>query len=170
VTVDSVVVSQPLKVKDLSVFVDIAHQYIGDLKLSLTSPSGTTVVLVAFVGASGNLLETTFMRAKVPDLSRFADENAAGAWKLTVVDGEPEDVGTLRRWWITVLSPASGVAIPSDFDGNGRVDFDDFFLFAAAFGARRGQAGYGSKYDLDSNGIIDFDDFFAFAADFGRSV
>jgi subtilisin-like proprotein convertase family protein len=170
VTLDSVVVPRSLKVKDLSVFVDIAHQYIGDLKISLQSPAGTAVILVAYVGSSGNLLETTFTKAKVPGFSRFAEENAAGVWKLHVVDGEPEDTGTLRRWWITILSPSEAVPLRSDFDGNGKIDFGDFFLFADAFGTRSGQAGYESKYDLDGDGVVDFEDFFAFAADFGKSA
>lgn len=50
----------------------------------------------------------------------------------------------------------------SDFDGNSIVDFDDFFLFAAAFGGRD------ARFDLDKSGAVDFDDFFLFAADFGK--
>ena len=85
-TTDSLKVASSLTIKDLSAFVDIAHQYIGDLKVSLTSPSGRTAVLVANIGYSGNLIETTFTQQKTPDLSRFVGENAAGTWTLTVVD------------------------------------------------------------------------------------
>ena len=61
-------------------------------------------------------------------------------------------------------------ALASDFDGNGMVDFEDFFLFAAAFGTRKGEAGFSAKYDLDGNGTIGFDDFFLFATDFGKNA
>ncbi len=57
-----------------------------------------------------------------------------------------------------------------DFDGNGRVDFDDFFLFADAFGARQGETRFNAKFDLSGNGVVDFDDFFLFARDFGKTV
>ncbi len=61
--------------------------------------------------------------------------------------------------------PADDVAqSASDFDGNGEVGFDDFFLFAAAFGGRD------ARFDLDKGGAVDFSDFFLFAADFGKKV
>jgi hypothetical protein len=53
-----------------------------------------------------------------------------------------------------------------DFDGNGRVDFDDFFLFAGAFG--QPVTGATEKFDLDFNGKINFDDFFLFTERFGK--
>ena len=169
-TTDTLMISSAIQVKGLSVFVDVAHQYIQDLKISVTSPSGLTVILVQYVGFSGNLIETTFTQQKVPELSRFVGENAAGTWTLTVVDSEPEDVGTLRRWWVTVLSGSGTTALRSDFTGDGKVDFDDFFLFADAFGAKRDGAGYDPKFDLDGDGAVDFDDFFLFADDFGKKL
>ena len=48
----------------------------------------------------------------------------------------------------------------SDFDGNGKVDFDDFFLFAEAFNTGE------ERFDLNGNGKVDLDDFFLFASDF----
>ena len=53
-----------------------------------------------------------------------------------------------------------------DFDENGRVDFDDFFLFAGAFGQKA--TGDTVKYDLDGSGQVDFNDFFIFAEKFGK--
>jgi|GEM_PF-807918 len=54
----------------------------------------------------------------------------------------------------------------ADFNGNGRVDFDDFFLFADAFG--KPGTGENARFDLDSSGTVDFDDFFLFAEGFGK--
>ncbi len=72
---------------------------------------------------------------------------------------------------LTLVLPFSRVkastSVSADFDGNGRVDFDDFFLFADAFGRRRGEAGYNLKFDLNADGDINFDDFFLFADRFG---
>ncbi|MBI2504545.1 MAG: T9SS type A sorting domain-containing protein, partial [Candidatus Latescibacteria bacterium] len=56
----------------------------------------------------------------------------------------------------------------SDFDGDGSIGFDDFFLFADAFGKSAATAG--AAYDLDGDGSIGFDDFFVFADLFGKSV
>ncbi|MEW6754821.1 MAG: choice-of-anchor D domain-containing protein, partial [Candidatus Latescibacterota bacterium] len=54
-----------------------------------------------------------------------------------------------------------------DLDGNGEVDFTDFFLFADAFG--RPPTGSYAAGDLDGDGAIDFSDFFVFADAFGRT-
>ncbi|MBI2504971.1 MAG: Ig-like domain-containing protein, partial [Candidatus Latescibacteria bacterium] len=56
----------------------------------------------------------------------------------------------------------------SDFDGDGSIGFDDFFLFADAFGKSAATAG--AAYDLDGDGSVAFSDFFVFADLFGRSV
>ena len=64
------------------------------------------------------------------------------------------------------LTGVSGLA--SDFDGNGEVGFDDFFLFAPAFGQKA--TGANTKYDLDRDGEVGFGDFFIFAGDFGKTV
>ncbi len=55
-----------------------------------------------------------------------------------------------------------------DFDGNGKVDFEDFFLFAAVFGSRA--PADLAKYDLDNGGLVDLEDFFMFAQAFGETV
>ena len=55
-------------------------------------------------------------------------------------------------------------ATPSaDFTGDGKVDFNDFLEFVAAYGKAPGQDGYDARMDLDSSGgAIDFIDFLAF--------
>ena len=49
-----------------------------------------------------------------------------------------------------------------DFDGDGEVGFEDFFLFSEAFG------GSDPRFDLDGSGTVDFADFFLFAEHFGQ--
>ena len=51
-----------------------------------------------------------------------------------------------------------------DFDGNGRVDFTDFLLFAQAFGTND------VTFDLTGDGTVGFEDFLIFAAAFGKPV
>lgn len=62
---------------------------------------------------------------------------------------------------------APAAALPGDFDGNGAVDFDDFFVLVDHFGQVEGDAGYDAAIDLAPNGVIDFDDFFVFVDHFG---
>lgn len=56
-----------------------------------------------------------------------------------------------------------------DFNGDGKVTFDDFFLFADAFGAKRGEKNYEERFDLVGDGQIGFGDFFLLADNFGKS-
>ena len=56
----------------------------------------------------------------------------------------------------------------SDFNGDGSVDLNDFFLFARAFGKTREDSEFEENFDLNKNGEVDFDDFFIFADTFGR--
>jgi hypothetical protein len=55
-----------------------------------------------------------------------------------------------------------------DFDGNGDVDFSDFFLFANYYGTLRGEARFEARFDLDRDGAVGIEDFFLFAELFGR--
>ena len=67
--------------------------------------------------------------------------------------------------------PRSGSIAPSpDFDGNGRVGFSDFVMFASAYGTRSGQTNFDSKFDLDGDGRIGFSDFVLFAGAYGKPV
>ena len=63
------------------------------------------------------------------------------------------------------------LSVPSpDFDGDGRVGFTDFVLFASRFGSTPGDDTYEAKYDLDVDNAIGFSDFVIFARDFGKEV
>jgi formylglycine-generating enzyme required for sulfatase activity len=55
-----------------------------------------------------------------------------------------------------------------DFNMDGVVNFNDFFLFVAAFGSKA--PADLARFDLSDNGLVDFDDFSLFAADFGKTV
>ena len=68
------------------------------------------------------------------------------------------------------LEVLPGVALPGDLDGNAKVDFNDFFLFADSFGKNTGDTGFEPAADMDNNGTVDFSDFFLFADNFGKEA
>ena len=57
-----------------------------------------------------------------------------------------------------------------DLDDSGKVDFNDFVLFAKAFGKQTGQEGYDASCDLDGSGKVDFPDFVVFARLFSETA
>jgi plastocyanin/subtilisin-like proprotein convertase family protein len=102
----------------------ISHTWIGDLQVSLTSPGGTTVLLVDRVcngGANADLSNITLDDAGQPmgavcpptpnaayrpsnPLSAFYGQGASGTWTLTVRDLATQDTGTLQAWGLRVAS------------------------------------------------------------------
>jgi hypothetical protein len=66
----------------------------------------------------------------------------------------------------TFRADARGLERPGDFNGDFGVDFEDFFLFAGAFGQKA--TGENARFDMDRNGEVGFEDFFAFAGVFGK--
>ncbi|MEW6750036.1 MAG: two-component regulator propeller domain-containing protein [Candidatus Latescibacterota bacterium] len=82
---------------------------------------------------------------------------------LAVDRGDNLWVGT---WDGVSVLPRDRRTIPwdleGDFDRDGVVGFEDFYLFADAFG------GSEPLFDLDQSGAVDFEDFFLFASHFGE--
>ncbi len=83
-------------VAGLSVTVDITHPYRGDLEIALAHPDGTPAGVLAADSGSGADVRQTFA------LSVFNGKDAAGAWKLTVIDHAAQDAGTLNRWSLSI--------------------------------------------------------------------
>ena len=59
-------------------------------------------------------------------------------------------------WSAAVSGTTLAARAATDFNGDGRTDFADFFLFIDAYG------GTDPRFDLDGNGTVDFADFFQF--------
>ncbi|MDP6039336.1 MAG: dockerin type I domain-containing protein, partial [Candidatus Latescibacteria bacterium] len=59
---------------------------------------------------------------------------------------------------------------PSDFNGDGRVDFVDYLNFTKHFGQDSSDEGFDAQFDLNKNGDVGFSDFVLFAQHFGQSV
>ncbi|HRX83499.1 MAG TPA: proprotein convertase P-domain-containing protein [Phycisphaerae bacterium] len=103
-TISTITVPEMFCIADLNVSVDIAHTYIGDLEVDLTSPSGTTVRLHDHTGGETDNIVTTYdeQGGTIPDgpgtLSDFYGELTAGVWTLRVYDDANQDTGTLNGW------------------------------------------------------------------------
>jgi subtilisin-like proprotein convertase family protein len=111
-------------VKDLDVGItSLAHPWVGDLAIDLTSPEGTTVRLVQHPGGpdngGDNLINTVFddeaptnisqgaapytgaFKPQNDQLSRFDGQQQQGTWTLRVRDLFEGDTGTLNSWQTT---------------------------------------------------------------------
>ena len=63
---------------------------------------------------------------------------------------------------LEVIDAVTGPPATTDFNGDGKTDFVDFFLFADAYG------GTDARFDLDGSGTVDFVDFFQFVDSFDQ--
>ncbi len=117
--ISQLLVSGVGRVHNLTVSINISHTYDADLRITLISPTGKRVTLVANAGGSGdNFTDTVFddsakrsiLEAAAPftgtfrpvdPLSLLKDDRADGTWSLEVSDTMPWDTGTLNGWSLT---------------------------------------------------------------------
>ncbi|MGB5974425.1 MAG: proprotein convertase P-domain-containing protein [Nodosilinea sp.] len=119
-SIDVANISGPLQ--RISVTINLVHTYTSDLRISLTAPSGTSVLLVGNAGGGGdNFLDTTFDDgAGIPisegaapfqgtfqpqqPLSSLLGSEPNGTWTLQIQDQAFLDGGFLNRWALELVS------------------------------------------------------------------
>ena len=133
----TMLVMQDVVLADVAVRVSIAHSYVGDLRLGLRSPLGTTVLLLdrpgdpAVPGGCDNDdMNVTFSDSATLNLepycagsrpwyegealptqplALFAGERSAGTWHLIAQDLASGDLGTILDWELITV-PALGAS------------------------------------------------------------
>ena len=115
-------VGTSFSVSDVNIGVLISHKYRSDLRITLSSPTGTTVQIMNATGGSANNLNVLFddeaaasivthlandSTGTVPPfqrnfrpgavLSAFDGQNAQGTWTIAICDFAPNDTGNFLR-------------------------------------------------------------------------
>jgi len=85
---------------DLRVQVNITHTYIGDLRIDLLAPNGTSVPLHSHTGGSAGNLNRTYSLHNTPALRSLLARPVRGTWQLRVSDSFRQDAGRIDRWRI----------------------------------------------------------------------
>jgi len=120
---DRINIGTALTISAIKVSVDITHTFIGDLRLTLTAPSGTAVVIHDRNGGNTQNLQRSFDLSSTPGFGALRGQSSQGAWTLSIVDLAAADSGVLNRWELEItggrdavveLSEAPGVAIPDN--------------------------------------------------------
>ena len=91
--------TEDLRVDAISVDVQIAHPYAGDLTVTLEK-DGIVATLQDRQGGSADDIRRTFA------VTAMNASNARGTWRLHVVDTARADVGTLERWRLLLTAHA----------------------------------------------------------------
>lgn len=120
--VRSFTVASNAQITDVNIGVQLTHTYRGDLRATLTSPSGTVVNLITNVGTSADNLNVLFddsaaasisthtsndnttaappyQRTFQPEgsLASFNGQGSAGTWQLSICDSLSGDSGSFTR-------------------------------------------------------------------------
>ncbi|GBC61304.1 peptidase M6 [Desulfonema ishimotonii] len=114
------------KIKSMKLCVDISHTYIGDLEVSLETPSGGKIMLHNRQWGSDDNLCKTF--DSDVGLARLKGSPMQGDWVLRVRDMAEQDTGRLNQWKLIIeyepserviqVEAESGLKIP-DADWKG---------------------------------------------------
>ena len=134
---------EDLPVADINVILEVNHSFLEDLIISLTSPSGTKVVLTsktcgdlnninavfdddgAVLSCSGNPAISGTVQP-LGELASFNGESVLGDWVLEIEDTAPSDGGSLIAFTLEVC--AEGFFRPDDDDDGVFDDGDDLCL------------------------------------------
>jgi subtilisin-like proprotein convertase family protein len=110
-------IAQAGRIARLTIAVDIEHTFVGDLRVSVTSPGNKTVVLHDRAGGSQRNLAKSYRSEDLPALAALAGDSAQGSWSLHVMDAAAQDIGKVRKWSVqadldTGPAPIRGATAP----------------------------------------------------------
>lgn len=120
---DKIVCTDTFIVRTIKVQVNIAHTYIGDLRVSLISPTGVVVVLHDRAGGNTKDLQREFSVSTTSGLLTLSGQAAKGDWVLLIQDLASADLGRLIDWSLEIsgqedtsitVAESPGVTIPDN--------------------------------------------------------
>ncbi|MEO0536004.1 MAG: S8 family serine peptidase [Cyanobacteria bacterium P01_A01_bin.123] len=85
-------------VQDIQIEVELAHDYLGDLSLSLIAPNGETVLLEGRTLGRQTQLQKIYSLATTPCLTSLLGHTANGPWRLKAIDHAPLNTGKILTW------------------------------------------------------------------------
>ncbi len=150
-------IDEPIDVEHAELILGVRTNYVGDLSIRLTSPSGTVSVLAEPRDDPQNDLDQ-----RVFTSVRHWDEPGEGTWTVHIADRGPLDLATWDTARIALYGtePDPSCGTPDLAEPFGVLNFFDLAAFIALFNTRDAAA------DLDANGLWNFFDLAAFIAEY----
>ena len=163
---------------------------VDDLKKFMEYDELDRLTLVSEEDSDGNLLEISYEYDSIGNILGIISDNfeiefvydgLIHAPSLFLMDLNEEEILDYDDFLVDLTpSPVEELVdieelvdvvepIEADFNGDNKIDYDDFFLFSDNFGLKLGDSNFDSKFDLDESGKIDYDDYFIFADNFGKT-
>ena len=136
-TIESTItVTDDFEIEDVNVTLNILHTWASDIEATLISPEGTSVLLFADVGGSGDNFTNTVLdddaTQSISDgsapftgtfspqnaLSAFNGEQTVGDWTLSVFDDANLDGGSLEGWSVQLCGNTNLSIEENSLDGS----------------------------------------------------
>jgi subtilisin-like proprotein convertase family protein len=89
-------VSGVCTLQSIDVGLDVEHSFVGDLRISVLSPSGTEIVLRDHSGTGNAHLVSSYDPTTLPALAPLLGRSAVGRWEVRVRDDAGADTGTFH--------------------------------------------------------------------------
>ena len=87
---------------DLQVQVQVNHDFLGDLSLTLVAPSGAQVMIQGRTLGCQRQLHQTYGLTTTPALINLLGEAVQGSWRLRAIDHAPGATGQVVAWGLTL--------------------------------------------------------------------
>ena len=114
---DKLTCQDDFTIASIKVTLNVKHSYIGDLLITLESPSGLRVILHNREGASMNDLHIEYDANLIPALQNFTGESTQGDWQLHIQDLASADRGRLIDWSLSISGQAVAQIIAEESVG-----------------------------------------------------
>lgn len=88
--------------REIEIYVEIEHQFLGDIEVKIIAPTGQTVLLQNRTLGNRTDLQITYSLKTVPALQQLLNQSALGVWQLLVIDCAHLDTGELKNWELTI--------------------------------------------------------------------
>ncbi|MEO1400576.1 MAG: S8 family serine peptidase [Cyanobacteria bacterium J06635_1] len=98
----TLIVKRSGRLQDIQVYVDIEHDFLGDVSVTLLSPQGSAILLQGRTLGRQTSLRQTFDLTNTPALRSLLSQAVQGRWQLRVVDHAPENTGQLNQWQLVL--------------------------------------------------------------------
>jgi subtilisin family serine protease len=95
-------INESATIKDIQVSVNITHDFLGDIEVSLVSPSGRVTLLQGRTLGRQTVLNRSYTLQTTPTLRRMLGQSAQGRWQLRVVDAIANDTGIINSWKLAI--------------------------------------------------------------------
>jgi len=99
---DSLRIEEEGLIDDIEIDIDITHSFIGDLRVTLSSPAGMAITLHNRSGGSTDNIIRTYSPDNTPALTNLTGQSFQGEWTLEVMDLANFDRGKLNGWGMKI--------------------------------------------------------------------